>query len=372
MTRRTVGVEEELLLVDPETREPAPRAEQALSYARAHTADGPADELDHELFQHQIETRTPPVDDIGELLRHVLHGRRRAAEAAAHAGMATAATGAAPLHGGVPRTTRDDRYLTMVATYGEVARPGGTCGLHVHVGIESDDEGVRAIDAITPWLPVLLAISANSPYFHGRDTGYASWRSQAWTQWPSAGPTDAFGSAAGYHEASRRLIASGAAMDVGMLYFDARLSQNYPTVEVRISDVCTDPDEAALIAALVRALVDRALTGPPDPAAPWRAELLRAARWRAARYGLCDRLLDPVTGEPEPARDVVRRLVAHVGDQLAANGDQDVVETVIPRALAQGGAGRQRAAYERSGGDMTHVVDDLVVRTNAEWQRVSG
>jgi carboxylate-amine ligase len=370
MERRTVGVEEELLLIDPATREPAPRAEQALSYARAHAEDGPPDELDHELFQHQIETRTPPVDDIAELRRHVLHGRERAARAAEQSGLVTAATGAAPLRGGDPQTTRDDRYLTMVATYGEVARPGGTCGLHVHVAIGSDDEGVRAIDAITPWLPVLLAMSANSPYFHGRDTGYASWRSQAWTQWPSAGPTDAFGSAEGYREASRRLIASGAAMDPGMLYYDARLSQSYPTVEVRISDVCTDPDETALIAALVRALVDRALAEPTDTPT-WRAELLRAARWRAARYGLCDRLLAPETGEPEPARDVVRRLVERVGDHLAANGDRELVDAVVPRTLAHGGAARQRAAYERSG-SMAEVVDDLVARTNAAWQRVSG
>lgn len=369
-----MGVEEELLLIDPETRLPAPRAEQVLKHAREH-GSGAADALDHELFRHQLETRTPPVTELDDLRRHLLATRHQAIEAAASAGLVVAAAGAVPLGDGDPRTTPDDRYRAMVDTYGEVARPGGTCGLHVHVAIDSDDDGVRAIDAITPWLPVLLAISANSPYSQGRDTHYASWRAQTWTQWPSAGPTDPFGSAAGYREASRQLIASGAALDRGMLYYDARLSAHYPTVEVRIADVCTDPDEAVVIAALVRALVDHALGDAPAGAAPpraWRSELLRAARWRAARYGLTDRLLDPRTGRLGPARAVAESLLHRVRDQLDAHGDTALVTSVLPKVLAEGGATRQRAAYERSGGDMLRVVDDLVARTGATRHQVSG
>lgn len=364
MDRRTLGVEEELLLVDPETRATAPRAEQVLRHAAAHDPE-PADELDHELFAHQLETRTPPVSDADDLRRHLVRLRRRAARAAEAVGVLTAATGAVLLQGGPPRTTRDDRYLAMIATFGEIARPGGTCGQHVHVRVDSDAEGVRAIDAITPWLPVLLAISANSPFYHQRDTRYASWRSQAWAQWPSTGPTEAFGSADAYHDVSRRLVASGAAMDLGMLYYDARLSVHQPTVEVRISDVCTDPDDAVLIAVLVRALVCQALDGAGLASGRWRSELLRAARWRAARYGLTDRLLDPVTGDLAPARTVLEQLLAAVGDQLDENGDEDLARTSLPRVLAGGGATRQRVAHERSGGSIPAVVDDLVSRTNA-------
>ena len=112
----------------------------------------------------------------------------------------------------------------MVDTFGEIGRGGGTCGMHVHVAIESDEEGVGVIDRIAPWLPVLLAVSANSPFVDGRDSGYASWRAQMWARWPSAGPTEPFGSAQAYHEASRFLLEAGAARDQGMLYFDARLS----------------------------------------------------------------------------------------------------------------------------------------------------
>ncbi|TNM39575.1 YbdK family carboxylate-amine ligase [Nocardioides albidus] len=365
MVRRTLGVEEELLLVDPETREPAPRAEQALRNA-AQLEPESAAALDHELFAHQLETRTPPVTDAGELRDHLVRLRRLAARAAEAAGALTAATGAVPLAGGPPRTTRDDRYLAMVDTFGEIARPGGTCGQHVHVYVESDDEGVRAIDAIMPWLPVLLAISANSPFYHRRDTRYASWRSQAWAQWPSACSTERFGSADAYHALGRALIASGAAMDDGMLYFDARLSAHQPTVEVRIGDVCTDPDDATLVAVLARALVCQEIDGGGLASGCWRAELLRAARWRAGRYGLTDRLLDPVSGELTPARQVLDHLVAAVRERLEEYGDADLVHDAMPRVLAHGGATWQRVAFERSDGSIPAVVDDLVVRTNAD------
>lgn len=370
MTRRTVGVEEELLLIDPETRQASPRSQQVLKYAAEHGMHAPTD-LDHELYRHQLETRTPPTDDLAVLREELVRTRRVAADAAAGAGLLTAAAGSIPLHSGDPHATRDDRYHAMIDLFGEVARPGGTCGMHVHVEVGSDEEGIRVIDGITPWLPVILAISANSPYHHGRDTHYASWRWQVWTQWPSAGPTEPFGSPEGYRDVSDRLIASGAARDAGMLYFDARLAQNFPTVEVRISDVCTDPDDAVLITALVRGLAERFLPADVRPApARWRVEMLRAAQWRAARHGLSEGLLDPGTGRVAPAREVVERLVAEVRDQLEDNGDTDLVTSGVARVLAESGSARQRAAYERSG-SILGVVDDLVERTNAAGRSIS-
>lgn len=365
MDARTLGVEEELLLVDPETRLATPRAQQVLKYADEH--DLPErDDLDHELYRHQLETRTPPVTDSGELRHHLVRRRALAAEAAGGAGLRTAAAGTSPLAIAAPRTTRDDRYLAMVDTYGELARPAGTCGMHVHVGISSDEEGVRVLDALRPWLPVLLAISANSPFHEGRDTGYASWRALAWGQWPSAGPTERFGSVEGYRQVGRSLIDSGAARDEGMLYYDARLARSYPTVEVRIADVCTDPDDAVLVAVLARALVDRYAepgTEPPDAARLWRAELVRAATWRAAREGLGGRLLDPLTAALRPAREVVSLLLDTVQEQLSATGDQERARAGLERLLGEGGSVHQRAAYERTG-RLEDVVDDLVLRTN--------
>jgi carboxylate-amine ligase len=190
-----------------------------------------------------------------------------------------------------------------------------------------------------------------------------------WSSWPSAGPTAPFGDAAGYRRACDRMIASGAALDTGMLYFDARLSERHPTVEIRILDVVTDAEDTVLLAALARALVETAAeqwaAGDEPPA--WRCEELRAARWRAARYGLADRLLDPATHELRPARDVVRALRDLLADRLDAAGATERVDRGLERVLAGTGATRQRAALERTG-SVEDVVADVVARTAATWE----
>jgi carboxylate-amine ligase len=362
---RTVGVEEELLVVDPTTRSVTSRAREVLK--EDADREGDADEgLGQELFRHQLETRTEPARDIDEVLGQVVEGRRRAGEAAAARDLAVAACATIPMGLDEPEVTPDDRYRDMVDTYGAVARLGTTCGMHVHVAIESPEEGVRCLDRIAPWLPVLLAMSANSPYADGSDTGYASWRTQQWSSWPSAGPTEAFGSVAGYDRACERMISSGAARDPGMLYFDARLSTGQPTLEVRILDVVTDLADVGLLVALVRGLVETAAgRSAPDHAPSWRCEELRAARWRAARDGLSDDLVHPVDHELRPAREVVGALVDLVADRLDAAGDADRVATGVDRVLGATGATRQRAAFERTG-SLEGVVDDVLARTK-DW-----
>ena len=366
---RTVGVEEELLLVDPTTGETVSRSRAVVARAGGDRS-GAVQRVGTELYQHQLETRTEPARDLGELRDCVVAARAVAGEAASQEGLATAAAGVAPLAGPELQVTPDDRYRDMVATFGEITRAAGTCGLHVHVGIDSPEEGVAVIDRVAPWLPVLLAVSANSPYSEGRDTSYASWRSQAWSRWPSAGPTEAFGSLAGYRAVCAAMKETGAARDDGMLYFDARLSPRNPTVEIRVADVCTDPDDTLLLAALARALADHAATtwrrGESAPA--WRCEQLRAAHWRAARYGLTGKLVDPTGGDRlVPAAEVLARLLQLVRPELERADDLELVVDGTRRVLAGGGATAQRAAYERSG-ELVAVVRDLVERTERCWR----
>ncbi|QIG42675.1 YbdK family carboxylate-amine ligase [Nocardioides anomalus] len=361
MDTRTVGVEEELLVVDPATRIVTSRARQVLKT----DAERGTHSIDQELFRHMVELRTEPTVEIAEIVRQVVTSRREAQEAASAHDLAVAACAAAPTGLDRLEVTPDSRYADMMVRYGHVARLGTTCGMHVHVWIASEEEGVACLDRIAPWLPVLLAVSANSPYAEGSDTGYASWRTQQWSTWPSAGPTEAFGSVAGYRRACERMIASGAARDTGMLYFDARLSERHPTLEVRILDVATDVEDTGLLAALVRGLVETAAEGSGEEAS-WRAEELRAARWRASRYGLADDLLDPVTHELRPAREVLERLVEHVRTRVDRAGDSERVRNGVERVLSGTGATRQRAAYERSGA-VEGVVDDVVTRTHEAW-----
>lgn len=369
---RKVGVEEELLLVDPDTRCVTSRAPEVLKQFREHgrgrLRSVATDELDQELFRHQLETRTDPTTSVADVLAQLRDARRTAGEAAQSTGLAVAACGIVPTGIDAVRVSPNDRYRDMVDTFGEVARTGGTCGMHVHVDIADDEEGVGVIDRLGPWLPVLLAVSANSPIYERRDTAYASWRAQVWGRWPSAGPTEQFGSVAGYRATCDMLLATGAARDPGMLYFDARLAAAHPTVEVRIADVCTDPLDAALVAALVRALVE--VSGrehaAQEPVPVWRAEELRAAQWRASRFGTAGRLVHPERRELAPAGEVLDALVDRVRPVLAEVGDLELVEAGRRRVLAGGGATLQRAALERSDG-VEGVVDDLLERTRRSW-----
>jgi glutamate---cysteine ligase / carboxylate-amine ligase len=370
MALRTVGVEEEFFLIDPATRRARPRSGAVLAEHHRRQGTQPAlgsHDLDMELFQHQLETRTDPSPDLTSVWAQLLVARATAGQAARSLGLAAVAVATVPLIDDV-RLTPDDRYADIVARYADISRHSGTCGMHVHVAIESAEEGVAIIDRIGPWLPALRAVSANSPYADGRDTGYASWRSQLWSHWPSAGPTAPFLSLSAYRQLCQDLIEFGAARDPRMVYFDARLSARHPTVEVRVFDVCTNPADAVFLAALVRGLVERAARGwrAGDEPPAWRTEALRAAHWRASRVGLTEMLVHPVLRRLAPAGEVLAAMVSHVRAELDETGDTALVDEGLRRALLGGGAVQQRAAYARTGA-IEGVVDDLVERSEAVW-----
>jgi carboxylate-amine ligase len=252
----------------------------------------------------------------------------------------------------------------MTDAFGVVAREQLTCGMHIHVAVDSPHEGVAVIDRIQPWLPLLTALSTNSPLHGSEDTGYASYRSVLWGQWPTAGPTAAFGDLATYRRAQHDLIASGAALDDGMLYFDARLSANYPTVEIRVADVCRDAGTAVAIAGLARGLVETAVRDWKDgrPAPGDRVELLRARAWRAARWGMTGDLLDVSAEavERRPAWACVDTLLRHVAVAVSDFDDRHVIEAGLSGLRESGtGAQHQRAAHTAGGYDA--VLDLLTL-----------
>ncbi|WP_404474710.1 glutamate--cysteine ligase [Microbacterium aerolatum] len=364
---RTVGVEEELLLVDAESGRPLSVAAQTLRYAAeaAEPADATSDEvpggsLEHELQQQQVETDTVPHTDMTALADDVRAWRDHAITAARRAGARVIAAGTSPLPAGTAIVGKP-RYLQMVEHFGLTTTEQLTGGCHVHVSIESDDEGVGVLDRIRGWLPVLLALSANSPFWQAEDTKYESFRSQAMVRWPTAGPTEMFGTAEGYRETVASMVGSGAILDEGMVHFDARLSHHYPTVEIRVADVCADAADTVLVAALTRGLVDTA-------AAEWRAgekplplsvSMLRLMGWQAGRFGITGDLIDPRTSKPRPAREIVADLVDHVRDALRENGDEALVEERIEQIFTRGnGAMRQRAMLEKTG-QLSDVVAEL-------------
>lgn len=359
MAARSVGVEEELLLVDPDSGQAL--ALSAAVLRRVPEPDGVA--LTSELMCEQIETNTSPCVSLEDLASEVRRWRRAAGDAADGRGVAIAALATSPLpvH---PSVTSSPRYQRMVDDFGLAAEEQLTCGCHVHVHIESEAEGVAVLDRIREWLPCLLALSTNSPFWQGRDSGYASFRSQIWHRWPSAGPTELFGTPESYHATTQAMIESKTLLDLGMVYFDARLSREHPTVEVRVADVCLLADDAVLLAALTRALVETAARSWQSgaPPAPIRTELLRLAGWRAGRSGLNGDLL-AVSGRPAPAPHVIGALLDHVRPVLADYGDLDLVEDLLAAVLDRGtGATAQRRIHRHSS-QLTDVVAHAVKAT---------
>jgi carboxylate-amine ligase len=351
---RTLGVEEEFLLVDPDSGEP--RAVGSTVLRRAGDGD-----LTAELQSEQVETATDPLRDLGDLLGEIRTRRAEAARAARAAGVEAVPLGTPPVPADA-HVSPGARYRAMVERFGLTGREQLTCACHVHVAVGSDDEAVGALDRIRPWLAVVLALSVNSPFWAGADTGYMGYRSQVWGRWPSAGPTGPYGSAEAYRELTATLLGTDTLLDEGMLYFDARVSHHHPTVEVRVADVCREPADAVLVAALTRALVETAAREWAEgvPADPVRTEILRVAAWRASRSGLDADLLHPHTWRPAPAADVVRALLDHVGPVLRDAGDLDTVRELWQSLAARRpGATHQRRAFEK-GGDLRAVVLDAL------------
>ena len=366
MTTRTLGIEEELMLVDPETGALNGVATEALRWHVEHgDPDGPP--VEAELFLQQLETQTPPCASLADLEREVRRSRRAVGEAASAAGAAAVAVATPILGGEVIEVTPDPRYRRIQEGYRELARETLVCAMHVHVQVDDEEQGLRALDGLAPWLPTLLALSANSPYFRGRDTGHASWRDQLWRRLPSRGTGEHFGSTETYREVTDRLVAWGAGLDEQMIYFDTRLSPNFPTVELRVPDVCLDVENAVLVAGLARALVTTYADRSPLPG--WRSDLLRAATWRASRDGIGGSLVDPRTFELASPRDVIAGLVDDCRPALESAGDVDLVESMIEVLFASGGNGatQQRRVFE-STGNFTAVVDHLRERTEQSWK----
>lgn len=360
----TIGVEEEYLVVDAETFALRPRAEQILDEGEALE-----DELQPELSLSQVEIGTPVSSTLDEVRAHLVRLRREVQAAAARTGSAIAATGTHPFSGWVGQpVTPKDRYLDLERDYQQLAREQLISGCHVHVAVPDREMAIAVVDRVRPWLAVLGAIAANSPFWQGVDTGYESYRSLVFSRWPTSGAPSTLGSWAGYERLVGELVRTGSVPDASFLYWDVRPSTRYPTVEFRVGDVCLDVDDAVLLAALARSLTRTCIVAARrgDPAPEPSAELLRAARWRAARNGLRRELVDVVGLTSRPAREVVDDLLLRLRPDLEDHGEWDLVCELLASVGGRGnGARQQREVFERDG-DLVAVTRRVVERTTAD------
>ncbi|GID29398.1 carboxylate-amine ligase [Paractinoplanes brasiliensis] len=337
----TVGVEEEFLLLDPHTGENAPLAGKVV-------AGLPGDlrrRYRREFRSCMVEMVTEVCTGLDDLRGQLLTARRATAELAVATGATLAAVGATPVADHHREPADDPRFQAIADHYGPIARDPAVCGCHVHVGVPDVASAVEVCTRLRGWLPVLQALAVNSPLYCGADTGYAGWRSVQLERWPSLGPWPHLESAGDYDRTVRMLIASGEMMDESMVFWYSRPSASFPTVEIRVADVCLTADDTVLVAALARGLVGTALaeasSGRPAPQIP--DVVLHAAHWNAAHDGLGGTLLDPVSGRARPAWDLVGELVERVTPALREHGDLDVVSAGLRRLRRDGtGADRQR------------------------------
>jgi carboxylate-amine ligase len=361
----TLGVEEEYLLVDPASRELVPASRAVLARAQPELGE---QAVQHELYLAQMEIGTPVCRTLDELRANLTHLRRRVAAAAEASGCRIAAAGTHPFSRWEDQeVTPTRRYQEFLGGYQQTAREQIMCGCHVHVGIADPEAAIQTMNRVQAWLAPLLALAGNSPFWLGADTGYASYRTQLWRRWPTADSAGTFASRADYDELVASLVRVGMIEDATHIWWDVRPSAKYPTIEFRVSDVATSVDEAVMVAGLARALARtchaEAVRGDPAPSP--RPELLRAARWRAARHGLAGELVDVNVQQLVPSFLLVERFLAYLQPDLEYHKEWDEISSLVGAVLSCGpGAHRQRVAYARAG-RLDDVVDQVVAETVA-------
>jgi carboxylate-amine ligase len=363
----TVGVEEEFFAVDPSTCALLADARTLLESAQARQVNHENPSYSEEFRPCMVESRTGICQSLDQVRAEIRDLRGGLVRAARETSSWVAAAGSFPLadwrtQGFIPKP----RFEHIAKTYAQLADEHVICACHVHVGVEDRDTAIQVINRVRPWLPVLAALSASSPFWMGEDTGYASYRSMIWERWPMAGIPPAFQSFDHYKKGVKLLIDTGTSVDAGQIFWDIRPGIRYRTVEFRIADSCATVDETVIQAGLSRALVQKCLNELErgDPSPDIRPELLRAAKWRSARFGLTDSLLDPISAELVPAHSLVESLFNYVRSPLEEVGDWDEMTELVEHTKCVGSsAERQRRVFSET--NRLEDVVDLLVRETA-------
>ena len=357
-TDLTVGLEEEFAVLDPQTLDLAPRFEE-LRDAAAEQDRVLFDHITGELISSEIEIVSGRGENLQDALARQRDRRRRLFALAAERGVALGSTGTHPWADYRQQRNIDtEHYRRVVDGLGYVARRNNTFSLHVHVGVHGTDRAVQVCDRLRPVLPLLLAVSASSPFLEGQDTLLHSVRSQTFTKsFPRCGVPDVFGGWRSFREYLELLIRTGSIVEYTQVWWSIRPHASFGTVEVRIADAQISAAESEGLAALVVACVGQALRDI-DEGVPFdhpSHRLVEENMWRAIRYGLDGNMIDLQRGIELPARAAV--------DALWAWTEPAREEARIDVALeGPNGAQRQRAAL-LDGADMREVYADTVRET---------
>lgn len=363
----SLGIEEEYQIVDPETRELRAAITDFIDEKQKTVRVGAETrELMPELHQAMVELGTPVAADIPALKEELCKQRRFICQLAEERGMAIVAAATHPFSkwGDVP-ITPFARYQGVLQEMQMLARRLLIFGMHIHVGIADRDLMIDAMNALRYVLPHILALSTSSPFWLGRKTGLKSYRAVIFEDFPRSGISDVYRTPEDYDRLVNTLVNTGSIPDSSKIWWDARPHHRFPTLELRVCDICTRMDDAIAIAALFQALVlwHWKLRMRNVTFRVYRRELIEENRWRATRYGLDGKLIDFGRGEELPARQLVRELLDLVGEELDELGTREYIQPIEDLLIHGTSADRQLRVFDATDGDIKAVVDHLIAET---------
>ncbi len=365
----TFGIEEEYHLVDLDTRDLA----AAPADLMAACEDELGKQVAPEFFRSQIEVGTQVCSSFSQASDELSRLRGTIARNAAKFGLAPIAASTHPFaRKATLETTPKERYQALARDFGGIGRRLSICGMHVHVAIEDDDDRIDLMNQIRYFLPHLLMLSTSSPFWEGEDTGLKSYRLSIFHELPRTGLPQRFESFGEYKRTIDVLVRAGVIEDATKVWWDLRPSARFPTLEIRVTDVCPRMDDALTIAALYVS-VARMLYRIKGRNQRWRsypAFLIEENRWRAQRYGVGDRLFDFGKGTLVPFAELIDELIQLVSEDAAEIGCLDEIARAREIVARGTGADRQLDVLEEQlgrGADrdqaMKSVVDMLIKET---------
>jgi glutamate---cysteine ligase / carboxylate-amine ligase len=357
----TLGIEEEFAIVDPETRELRSHIQEILEYGKVILKE----QIKPEMHQSVVELGTEICQSIVDARAHVIELRSRLAELAARSGLKIASVGTHPIsHWRDQLITQGERYHEIVKDMQQLARANLIFGLHVHVGIPDREVAIHVMNQARYFLPHIYALSVNSPFWVGQDTGLKGYRLKVFERFPRTGIPDAFESLSEYEDYCKLLVKTGCVDNAKKIWWDIRLHPFFDTLEMRVCDAQSRVDDTLAIAALIQAVIAKLhkLLRQNITFRVYRRRLLDENRWRASRYGIDGKLIDFGKETEVETRSLLNELLEFVSTEVNELGTQNEMAH-IERIMREGtGADRQLAVWERTQ-DMKTVVDHIVAET---------
>src|SRR3954462_10701011 len=357
----TLGIEEEFAIIDPETRELRSHIQEILEGGKVVLKE----QIKPEMHQSVVELGTEVCDSIEHARAHVIDLRSKLAELAGRAGLKIASTGTHPFsHWRDQEITEGERYKEIVENMQQLARANLIFGLHVHVGIPDRETAIHVMNQTRYFLPHVYALSVNSPFWVGQDTGLKGYRLKVFERFPRTGIPDAFDSLSEYEDYCKLLVKTGCIDNPKKIWWDIRLHPFFDTLEMRVCDAQSRVDDTLAIAPLIQAVIAKLykLLKYNTPFRVYRRRLLDENRWRASRYGLEGKLIDFGRETEVETRSLLNELMEFVSTEVDELGSRKEMAH-IERIMREGtGADRQLEVFHRTN-DMKAVVDQIVAET---------